>query len=188
MGAQPERRGTPVPAYAQNLIRIKARQLSQKRGFRRHEREDLIQELTLRLLTKLPNYDPARASLDTFCDRVIISAVKMLIRDRRRLCRAGDSSTVSLEGQVALVGRHPVPMREALGEDDRLRRLQRKACDPELTQGVRELLEALPADQRRIAGILMHAKSVKAAADEAGIARTTLYKHLRLLRQRFSMD
>jgi len=73
-----------LTAYVTALIRVKARQLVRDHLFRRSDEEDLRQELTLRLLKRARRYNPARASLHTFADRVVASLAATLVRERRR--------------------------------------------------------------------------------------------------------
>lgn len=70
--------------YAQRIIRFKARQLAGKYGFSRDDYEDLCQELILDLLLRLPKFDPGKASLNTFIDRVVNRKVANLIRFQRQ--------------------------------------------------------------------------------------------------------
>ncbi|MDW8266077.1 MAG: hypothetical protein RMJ52_12190, partial [Gemmataceae bacterium] len=60
--------------YAKKLIRIKARQLSHRRDFHDIACTDLEQELWLVLVKAARLFDPAKASLDTFIDRVVNTA------------------------------------------------------------------------------------------------------------------
>ena len=83
--------------YVTSLIRSKAGRLSRSSGFQRSEQGDLEQELTSHILKQAGHYDPARGSVNTFIDRVVTSAVAMVIRDRRRLKRGAGRRPISLE-------------------------------------------------------------------------------------------
>src|SRR4051812_1985208 len=103
MGSGPIPHHAPVSAYARNLIQRKARQISRRAGFSRSDVQDIEQDLTLALLRKLPQFDPRRgASPDTFADRVIISAVKMMLRDAGRQKRAAGRHARSLNEEPKL--------------------------------------------------------------------------------------
>jgi len=69
-----EVRDRVLTEYAESSIRVKARQLTRRPEFNRSDREDLEQELWLALLSQAGQYDPKRASLHTFIDRVVASA------------------------------------------------------------------------------------------------------------------
>ena len=68
--------------YAQSCVRFKARQLSRRSEFRRCDEDDLRQELWLLLLREAHRFDPRRASLNTFVDRVLQTAAGMIVRGR----------------------------------------------------------------------------------------------------------
>ena len=142
-----------LTAYAKSLISFKARELKQKREFRREAREDLEQDLTAYLLSRAHLFDPRRASLSTFADRVIRSGIAMMLRDRRRKKRAPDLDTVSLEQTGARSDEDAGSLRNALTEADLLRRLGTAASDPdraELIAAVIEAVRSLPAEEREL--------------------------------------
>jgi hypothetical protein len=70
--------------YARNLIQVKARQLCRRREFLPADQADLQQELWLMLCERADAFDPAKASLDTFIDRVVNTAVGVILRNRQR--------------------------------------------------------------------------------------------------------
>lgn len=70
--------------YARTLIRIKARQLRRRPSFRDSEQADIEQDLTLYLLSQAKHFDPSRATLNTFIDRVVASGAAILVRERKR--------------------------------------------------------------------------------------------------------
>lgn len=74
-----------------------ARRLSQRKGFTRSDEEDVQQELWLILLREAKRFDPERASLHTFIDRVVRAAGGMIARRRRRQKRAAGGHVVSLD-------------------------------------------------------------------------------------------
>lgn len=70
-------------AYAERLIRRKARQLVGKYGFTISDIKDIEQKLALALLQQLPNYDPTRASRRTFINRIINFEIATIIEGRK---------------------------------------------------------------------------------------------------------
>lgn len=138
----------------QYLIRTKARQLARANGFRRCDRDDLAQELTLRLLQRLRAYDPAKASFYCFALVVLDRVGKHLIESRSAACR-DSSTTTSLQTPVTDHDGDVVSLAVLVGMDERANRTGRftntevETCA--LSLDVRETLDALPADLRRLA-------------------------------------
>lgn len=173
--------GAVLTAYARIVIKSKARQLCRRSGFSRSDEDDLVQELTLRLLEKEHLYDPARgATLDTFADRVITSAVKMILRDRQRLKRAAGFTAVSLESTTVIVDGRPVYLTEAIGDAD----LERVTLNPRSDLSdedraiVREVVESLPPEMREVARRMLDEGNVSAIARDRGSSRRKVYSAL----------
>ncbi len=101
-----------VTEYARTLIRVKAKQLVRRPGFCRSDQDDIEQDLALYLLSQADNFNPDRASLNTFIDRVVNSAAAMLVRERGRIKRrpAGDVEVQSLEEKVEQPDGPPEPL------------------------------------------------------------------------------
>lgn len=177
--------GAVLTAYARIVINSKARQLSRRSGFSRSDEEDLVQELTLRLLEKEHLYDPARgATLDTFADRVITSAVKMILRDRRRLKRAAGFTAVSLESTTVIVDGRPVYLTEAVGDADLARVTLAKRHGPDPAADLAELLDGLPSELVDIAHRLQDG-TVASVARDLGTSRRQVYAAMARIRQHF---
>ena len=144
----------------QFLIRAKARQLVRGIGFGRCDREDLVQELTLRLLQRVKAYDPAKASFYCFALVVLDRVGKTLIEAREAACR-DSSSTISLQTIVSDPEDDFVPMAALVSTDERSNRTGRftdseiDACD--LSLNVQSALATLPAKLRRLARRLVTA-------------------------------
>ena len=116
-------RNEVLNSYAQKLVRIKARQICRKTGFNQSDEEDLKQEMFLHLLSQADRFNPSRASLNTFIDRVVGSCVAMILRDHRRLKRAGRAATLSLESTLFEVDGTSTPARQAIQPEDLHRRI-----------------------------------------------------------------
>lgn len=186
MGSEPTR-GAVLTAFAQSLIQFKARQLCRKPGFSRSDQEDLVQELTLRLLEKAHLYDPDRgASLDTFADRVIGSAVRMILRDRRRLKRAAGFGAMSLERSTVVIDGQPVLLCNLISSADRERvtlTVSHETGDQDLSS-VDGAVDSLPSDLADIARRLMGG-TVASVARELGTSRRQVYGAIQRIRQHF---
>lgn len=185
MGASPHRDAI-LTNSARSLIQFKARQLTRRNGFSQSDEEDLVQELTLRLLQKAHLYDPSRgASINTFADRVVHSAVKMILRDRRRQKRAAGYTAVSLESSTVDVDDRPVALGDLLSTTDQQRRA---LTEPHLSgddrDAVRHAIETLPPELAEIAQRLKEA-SVASVARALGVSRRQLYASIAQIRQHF---
>lgn len=120
------------------------------------EREDLEQEALIRMWRALPHYDPTRASLRTFMERVIANRLASLLRARRRQLRP-----VPLHGQC-LATRDGIPMVEFRSD---LRRVE----------------GSLAKRDRRLLLLLMEYTPTEASR-ELGVARSTIYMSIRRIR------
>jgi RNA polymerase sigma-70 factor, ECF subfamily len=88
MGVRPTEGFDPKVA---ELIRVKVRSVIGRYGFTRSDEDDLAQELSMHVVEQMPKYDPARASPQTFADRIVTNKLASIIghrtaqkRDRRR--------------------------------------------------------------------------------------------------------
>lgn len=124
------------------------------------DREDLEQEGLVACWRALPRFDPTRASLRTFVERVVVAHLTSLYRARR--CR---------------------PRLQPLGHD------QYRAADGwargiELRSDVQRVLAALQDGDRQVALALM-AHTPAEASRHLGIARSTVYARLQHIREVF---
>ncbi|MBD3298119.1 MAG: hypothetical protein GF341_05640, partial [candidate division Zixibacteria bacterium] len=71
--------------------------LSRSPGFNVSDRDDLEQEMSLYLLTRAEQFDPQRASLNTFIALTVHCSAAMLVRKRRRRKRCPEVGMQSLE-------------------------------------------------------------------------------------------
>lgn len=176
----------PIDPLTHDLIRHKARRLIGRAGLREQDREDLEQELTCRLLARLPAFDPRKGRHAAFVRLVIARIADNLLRDRlarRRDHRHTRSLEAPVRGDDELVRLAQAITRSH--HDDRRGRHPRP--DPELAQLAGDLgvvLSVLPPKLRDLAERLMR-QSVAAAARELGVPRTTLYGDIRRLRRHF---
>lgn len=168
-------------AYAQTLIKYKAKQLSRKSGFRSSEEEDLVQELTMALIEKSHLFDPTRGAASTFADRVIRTAIAMLIRDRRRLKRAAGFTAQSLE-QPTSCDADTASLRDSLPATG--------SSAPQMVEGndfisaVRSAVQLLPPDLKEIATRLK-INPISAVARDMGISRRQLGNAIERIRKHF---
>lgn len=174
-----------VSDYARRLIRFKARQLCRRPSFSCSDQEDLEQELWTHLFVQAPAFDPTRASIDTFVDRVVCSGARMILRERRRgkrsegfLAQSTDacSSASSPEGDPAPLeidtesrGRH----RGTYSVSELLRAEDRESVE----HAIREMPEAIrEVCQRVMAG------TERSAARDLGVSRRQVRNLLEVAR------
>ncbi|CAN5469256.1 hypothetical protein BH11PLA2_BH11PLA2_21050 [soil metagenome] len=151
------------------LIRSKANQLTQANGFSRSDREDLEQELTLRLLQRIKAFDPARASFYCFALVVLERVAIHLIESRTAACR-NSSGIVSLQTRVVSSDGATLPLSDLVGPNERSNRVGRFTASEdearELTLDVLGVVATLPAPLRKLARQLI-------TANRAEILRST---------------
>jgi len=181
--------GAVLGAYTQKLIRIKARQLIRTPWFERYEREDLQQELLLYVLKHIGKFDPDKAKLTTFINRIVDSHAAMLVRDRRRAKRAPGFFARSIETLRENVTEEPVSGAGALAEDDALRRFGLAAGDPQATRDMRaavaRVVAGLPSPLAEVCARLVDGNAASVAR-ELGISRRQVGHAIAELRRRFT--
>jgi len=184
MGKKPDPRHAVFTAYAASLIRHKSKQLIRKPGFSRSEREDLEHDLSLHLWKKAHLFDPRRASIETFADRVIKSAVRMILRDRRRR-RLALGKAESIESGKVNVDNTAVPLAEIISDQDRTRRVGREPHDDQVSRDVRDVVERLSPELKSIVDAILSTDDLSKAAESTGLARSTFYLRLKEIRRQF---
>ena len=179
-------RNPKVDAYAAELIRCKACQLVGKAGLTARDVDDLIQELTAELLECLPKFDPQRASLKTYVSCVVGRKAYRIIRGRTAEMRDPRRESCSLNqvnaGVAPEAGVHGVTQEE---HDRRTGRCNRSAKEQaQLALDVESVLAKLPERLRRLCEALK-TSSITEAAQRLGIPRSTVYGHIREVREVF---
>ncbi|NQT19507.1 MAG: RNA polymerase subunit sigma-24 [Planctomycetes bacterium] len=176
-----------ISDYAARLIRHKARQLAGKAGFTRSDTEDIEQELAVDLLERLPKFDSAKATKNTFSACVIERKISNLIRHRTQQMRDRRRESFSLNDLIkddngAAVERGLTIDHEDAGFRRGTRRRTREE-EEHLRLDVSLVISALPSDLGKLAELLK-THTITQAAEKLGVPRTTLYgavERLRLL-------
>lgn len=165
--------------YAEDLIRFKARTLAGKPPFCRSDREDLEQELRLDLLRRLPRFDPARASRDTFISRVLDHAAATLLEKARAAKRGNGLLQASLQDLVEDGDG---------GETERWQTLPAESSkrvphvsNPDLAIDLGKVLSGLPEESRHL-GELVFRLGLSEASRVTAVPRATLYGRLETIR------
>jgi len=164
-----------------NNIRYQASKLSRSGRLPGMDKFDIEQDLILDLLQRQANYDPARASFDTFADRVVSHRVATLMSPTTRL--RAERCMVSLDLPIGTDGDDAVTLADILPESAGI--YSDAGQPPEIMCGlqrdVQRFLASLSPVLRRYAGVLS-ADNVSAAARAAGLHRSTIYERLRPMR------
>lgn len=179
--------GTPRPALsalAARLISIKARQVVRRPGFTPSDWPDVEQDLALDLLRRLPRFDPARASLRTFVNRVVEHRISTLIEAREAAMR-DHRRHGTLHEEVSDPDGEAAELLDLLDEESCRERVGLPVRDPfgdaDLRADLEEALRTLPTHLRDLARRLQK-DSPSEVARSTGIPRTTLLKRMGRIR------
>lgn len=176
--------------YALQVVRCKAMQLVGKAGYRQNDLEDIKQELIVHLLERLPRFDPAKASYNTFVARVVERKISNLLRDRQAEMRDHRREVCSLNEEIDTGEEEPKQRLATLDQDEqdiRTGKYRRPAAERgDLRLDVQQVLADLPPDLRRAAQLLQ-SLPVAQVAREMGVPHATFYdRHLKRLREAFA--
>ena len=161
-----------LQGFARSIIRRKARLIARCGGFNANDQRDIEQELLLRLLQSLPQFDAEQAHINVFITTVVERSMAMLIRERHAKKR--DATGIqSLTSPVDDGGPNEPS--------------DHRGSDPEridLTSDVAEVMASLPAELRDFAERLK-LQTVSQVAREMDVPRTTLLRWVDRLRRCF---
>jgi len=171
-------RAALVSGYVQKMIKVKACQLRRRPEFARMDLKDVQQELATRVMKQAHLFDPARGAPTTFIAAVIRTAVPMMCRDRRRLKRAGEMQTTSLDAcAVQMDGEDEVEvsLADQLGEADRLRHRCAEHCPErerrDVAAAVAAATERMPPAVREVCRQFMAGGTESSVARDLGVSR-----------------
>lgn len=169
-------------------IRIKAWGLIGNYGFTYDDFDDIQQEITLDLLTRLSEYDPDKASIRTFISRIIDYKVQQITEerstDKERIRQASASlndsfseSEGELTERIQSVTQNNLPWNESDAGSP--------AVDlSNLRVDLRRVLSTLSPQQLDICARLSR-DNIADVARQMGLPRMTLYYHLKKIREHF---
>ena len=163
--------------YAIRLIQHRARRLVALAGFPPDDIEDIQQDLALDLWERLPKFDPAKATCNTFVTRVVDRKVAKLIRRRNSEMRDPRREDFSLNECIDDGEGGTIERGQIIAADEADRRLGRQARSDqetvELALDVEGALKQLPDNLRRLCELLKTG-TISDAARAMGVPRTTL--------------
>jgi RNA polymerase sigma factor (sigma-70 family) len=149
----------PIDPVTAGLIRRKADQLAHKVYPPHSDRDDIAQSLTIDLMERMSDFDPAQGDRETFVKMILANAAADILR---RL-RAKRIPTTSMPEEGL-----PDP----------------KRSPNDLAGEVAEVLATLPEQLRRVVELL-GTSTVVEIAERLGVARSTVYRHIGEIRTRF---
>lgn len=175
--------------YTMTLVQCKARQLVGKAGYTHDDLADIEQDLIKSLLACMPQFDPAKAKLNTFVDRVVGSKIVDLLRRRNAEIRNRGREAFSLNEEIETED-GTVEIIETVSQDEidlRTGRYNRPEADrAHLQIDLNAVVAGLSPEFRQVADML-RTQSVAEVARDLGIPRRTFReKHLAQLRKVFA--
>jgi len=176
--------------YALELVHHKARQLVGKAGYTQDDVDDIKQDLIVDLLERLPQFDPAKATYNTFVARLVERKISNLLRDRQAEMRDHRREVCSLNEEIDTGEDEPVQRLTTISQDDQDIRTGKYARPAEERahhqRDMESVRDGLTPELRQVAEMLQ-TKSVSQVARELGIPRRTFReKHLTQLREVFT--
>lgn len=170
--------------YALKLIYHKARQIVGKAGYTQDDVDDIEQELALDLLRRLPKFDPARATYNTFVARLVERKISNLIRHRTQEVRDYRREVCSLNDDIDVGEDAPKQRLVTINQDEHDRR-SGKYKREDMQLDIAAVLAELSPELRQ-AGELLMTMPVAQVAATLGVPRSTFYEsHLAPLRAAF---
>lgn len=159
------------------LIRRKVRRLVRCTGFSAADREDLQQELLVKVWEASDKFDPQRSHPNAYVATVVERAAATLARDQKAVKRGNHVAHCRLG--VPSFGEHE---HELVAED--LASAPSQEADSDLASDVAEVLSHLPEELREVAERL-GGGSKRAIARSLGISRRVLDRRIDALRDYF---
>ena len=173
--------------FTHGIVRRKVKQLIGRAGFTQQDREDLEQELLLRVLQSLPSFDPKQAHRNKFVTAVVERHVATILRNKRAEKR-NDHLVASINVTVEVEGMGAVELAQTVSEDELAARLGRKRRSAEdlanLALDIATVIAAMPKDWQELAE-RRKTQSMQEIADDLGVPRTTLNETMQLITARF---
>jgi RNA polymerase sigma-70 factor, ECF subfamily len=169
------------------MIRHKVNQLIASAAFRRQDKDDLEQDIIVRVLQSLRSFDPNKGYRNKFIKAVIERHVANIFRNKWAAKR--DPRRVgSLSKTIKLSEDEQCDLSECIGqrELDARRHYHPRSEEEQaqLAQDLADVIARLPENLRELAELLK-TKYISEIARDKGIPRTTLRESVRRLRRRF---
>ena len=173
--------------FTRGIIGRKIKQLIGRAGFTKQDREDLEQDLFVRVLQSLPRFNPNVAHRNKFITTVVERDVVSVLRNKQAAKR--DHRRISsLNVMIKITDEGPTELAQTIGDRELDARLGReRRSDEEQTQlaiDMADTIASLPEFWQTLLE-LRKTCTMQEAADNMGVPRTTLNDWVRRMRQRF---
>jgi len=173
--------------FTRGIIGRKIKQLIGRAGFTKQDREDLEQDLFVRVLQSLPRFNPNVAHRNKFITTVVERDVVSVLRNKQAAKR--DHRRISsLNVMIKITDEGPTELAQTIGDRELDARLGRECrSDEEQTQlaiDMADTIASLPEFWQTLLE-LRKTCTMQEAADNMGVPRTTLNDWVRRMRQRF---
>ncbi|TWU61944.1 sigma-70 family RNA polymerase sigma factor [Crateriforma conspicua] len=174
--------------FTRRLVQRKANQLIGKYGYTEIDRDDLQQDMYLRVLQSLRSYDPDEGHQNKFITAVVERYVANIVRDRCAEKRC-DADTVLLSTPLSQADGESIRVTHTLSGSSNDRHTGRsRRTDTEISQlrlDIQAVIDELPADWQQIVE-LRKSFSITEIAEQIGVARTTISARFQKIRERFA--
>lgn len=182
------RDGLSNDPFIKSVIQRKVRHVISVSSFDQHDREDLEQEIYIRVAKSVEQFDEKVGHLYPFICTLVQRHLSKLVRNRGRYKR-GPSRIGSLSLIVTLPDGGETELSQLIGEDDRNRRLGRESrlSEQDLTDlqiDLSQEIAKLPEHWRHLLQ-RRQTQSMSEIARDLGVPRTTLNDWMRHIRSRF---
>jgi DNA-directed RNA polymerase specialized sigma24 family protein len=148
------------------------------------DEDDLAQELWLGVLERMHLYDPSRASVDTFIDRIVRTLSATLVRFHERQKRAGDAQTVSLDQPAKGGNEDAATLGDPLSSADRVRHTN--AAEADRAEEIHARADAWASEESQVFRDLLDAGgNVTAVAKARSVTRQRIYRQMERMRKQF---
>lgn len=173
--------------FTRGIIRRKIKQLIGRAGFTKQDRDDIEQDLYVRVLQSLPHFNPNQAHRNKFITAVVERYVANILRNKQAEKR--DHRRISsLNVTIEITDEGPTELAQTIGDRELDARLGRqRRSEEELAQlalDLADMISTLPESWRTLLE-LRKTQSMPEIATEMGIPRTTLNEWMRRIRRRF---
>lgn len=173
-----------VEGYAVTKVRFHARQLARTGLFPSQDAEDIEQELMLDLLRRLEDFDPARASRNTFIARVVENCAATLIEAAKAKKRGAQFQYDSLDAPLGDDEHGQFTLGDVISDDAGLWAAHGRRWDEaaDLRRDLSRVLDRLPHRLSSLCARLA-VDTVTEVSRDTGMPRPTIYDCLAEVRE-----
>lgn len=180
-----------INGFAMQLIKYKARRLIGQAGYTSEDQRDIEQDLVLDLLQRIPEYNSAKAQLNTFVTRVVDNKVASLIEARSTCKRDYRVTIVSINETLTDENGDTFDRCDTISQEDFFFRINSSVRSEveqhDLTLDLQTIIEQLPAEMKELCELLSQV-NITEASRITGRPRKKLYESIRKIRRVFELN